>query len=172
MKEKDKIEFENIIKELIENNTVQQMNNYRQHCDTSCYEHCYSAASYCYIICKKLKLDYKSATRAAMLHDLFLYDWRDSNSHKKWHAFNHPRTAYENASKLFNLNEKEKDIILKHMWPTTVIPPKYIEGFVLTLVDKYCAVEESTAYFIKKIKTTKIFKYVAIVLGIIFMKNK
>ncbi len=150
MKQKDKNEFDDIIKELILNDTVQDMKNYRQHCDTNCFEHCYSAAYYCYKICKKLKLDYKSATRAAMLHDLFLYDWRDPNSHKRWHAFHHPRTAYENAAKLFDINKKEKDIILKHMWPTTIIPPKYLEGYVLTLVDKYCAIEETASSLIRK----------------------
>lgn len=144
-------EFETIISELVENETVQKMKNYRQHCNTSCFEHCYSASYYCYKICKKLGLDYKSAARAAMLHDLFLYDWREPNSHRRWHAFHHPKTAYENASKLFELNKKEKDIILKHMWPTTVIPPKSIEGFVLTLVDKYCAIEETTIYCAKKL---------------------
>lgn len=143
-------EFNDIIKELIENPTVQEMKKYRQHCDTSCYEHCYLASYYCYKICKKLKLDYQSAARAAMLHDLFLYDWRDPNSHKRWHAFNHPQTAYDNASKLFELNKKEKDIILKHMWPTTLPLPRYKESFILTLVDKYCAIVESTKYFLRK----------------------
>jgi len=27
-------------------------------------------------ICKKYNLDYASAARAGMVHDLFLYDWR------------------------------------------------------------------------------------------------
>ena len=171
MKENYQIEFEYIINELIQNEKVKEMKKYRQHCGTSCYDHCYSAAYYCYRICKKLKLDYKSATRAAMLHDMFLYDWRDPNSHKKWHAFHHPRTAYDNASRLFELNEKEKDIILKHMWPTTFVPPKYIEGFVLTIVDKYCAIEETSLYYAKKLKNYKAFKYAYIFLGIIFMKK-
>ena len=69
-------EFQNIIQDLIRNKTVQEMKNYRQHFNTSCYEHCYVASYYCYKICKALKLDYKSAARGAMLHDLFLYDWR------------------------------------------------------------------------------------------------
>ena len=95
-------EFIEITKELIENETVQEMKKYRQHFETSCYEHCFIASYYCYVICKKLKLDYVSATRAAMLHDLFLYDWRKrQNGRKGLHAFTHGKTAYENASKLF-----------------------------------------------------------------------
>ena len=68
-------EFLSIIEELVNNETVQEMKKYRQHYETSCFEHCYLASYYCYLICKKFNLDYKSATRAAMLHDLFLYNW-------------------------------------------------------------------------------------------------
>ena len=61
-------EFQDIIYPLITNDTVQQMKNFKQHYETTCFEHCYTAAYHCYCICKKLNLDYKSATRAAMLH--------------------------------------------------------------------------------------------------------
>ena len=43
-------EFQNIIQDLIRNKTVQEMKNYRQHFNTSCYEHCYVASYYCYKI--------------------------------------------------------------------------------------------------------------------------
>lgn len=143
-------EFQKIIGDLIKNETVLEMKKYKQHYETNCFEHCYIASYYCYKIAKKHKLDYKSAARAAMLHDLFLYDWRVPGTHNRLHAFHHPRTAYNNAIKLFDLNEKEKDIILKHMWPLTVIPPKYKESFILTLVDKYCVFAETKKYFSEK----------------------
>ena len=153
-------EFIEITKELIENETVQDMKKYRQHFETSCYEHCFIASYYCYVICKKLKLDYVSATRAAMLHDLFLYDWRKrQNGRKGLHAFTHGKTAYENASKLFDLNDKEKDIIIKHMWPVTLALPKYKESYILTLVDKYCALSESFNVFRSKFVQKRAFRY-------------
>ena len=97
-------EFLEIVEELITNETVQQMKNFRQHYQTSCYEHCYLAAYYCYVICKKYHLDYRSATRAAMLHDLFLYDWRKRQPDRKGlHAFTHGKTAMNNACCLFDL---------------------------------------------------------------------
>ena len=68
-------EFINIIQDLIKHPTVKQMRNYNQHAQVSCYQHCMQVAYYTYFICKKLNLDYVSATRGAMLHDLFLYDW-------------------------------------------------------------------------------------------------
>ena len=42
-----------------------------------------------------------------------------------------------------DLTEKEQDIILKHMWPVTLILPKYKESFIITFVDKYCAIQET-----------------------------
>lgn len=138
-------EFVNIISDMLENETVQDMKDYRQHFDITCFDHCLVASYYCYKICKKHKLDYISCARASMVHDLFLYDWRKKQDGRKGlHGFTHPKTAYENASKIFELNDIEKDVILKHMWPLTFFQfPKYKESFVLILVDKYCALFES-----------------------------
>ena len=146
-------EFMEIITPVIENEKVQEMKKYRQHYETSCYDHCLEASYYCYKICKKFKWDYESTAKAAMVHDLFLYDWRKRQPDRKGlHAFTHPRTSYENASKIMELNKKQKDIILKHMWPLTVIPPRYKESFLLTIIDKYCAIGESCYAWKQKLK--------------------
>ena len=71
-------EFIEITKDLLTNEKVKEMKNYRQHYDISTYEHCLNVAYISYRVCKKLKWDYKSMARAAVLHDLFLYDWRKS----------------------------------------------------------------------------------------------
>lgn len=148
-------EFELIIHEIAENETVQSMKNFRQHYDTSCYDHCMQVSFISYKVCKKLNLDYKSAARAAMIHDLFLYDWRHKvEGRKGLHAFTHPHIALENALKLFELSEKEQDIILKHMWPLTIKLPKYPESYVVTLVDKYSTILESLHHY-KKILFSK-----------------
>jgi uncharacterized protein len=167
------VEFQEIIKELISNETVQKMKNFRQHADTDCFEHCYMAAYYSYRICKKLHWDYVSVTRAAMLHDLFLYDWRVKNGNiKGLHAFTHGKIAYENAIKLFDLSDKEKDIIIKHMWPVILVPPKYKEGFVLTLVDKYCAIAETRRDFFKNMSFRKVLRYSYVLLGVIIFRKR
>ena len=61
---KSKREFVSIVKDLIDNPTVNQMKNFRQHYNSSCYEHCLEVAYWSYLICKKLNLDYVSAARA------------------------------------------------------------------------------------------------------------
>lgn len=153
-------EFNEIIQDLINNETVQKMRQFRQHYDTSCFEHCKNVAFYSFLICKKLGFDYVSAARAGMLHDLFLYDWRKRiDGRKGLHAFTHPKAALKNAKKLFSLTPKEEDIIVKHMWPVTLLLPRYKESYIISFVDKYCALSESFATYKAKYRVSKIPRY-------------
>ena len=170
----NKKEFISIVKDLLDNPTVKQMKNFRQHYDTSCYTHCLEVAYWSYIICKKFNLDYVSAARAGILHDLFLYDWR--NSKKKLnleglHAFIHPKIAFNNASKLCILNDKEKDIILKHMWPVTFFSiPKYKESYIITVTDKLSALKSFYEYYKLDLKMQKIHKFAYIFFASLIMR--
>lgn len=137
-------DFIMIISDLLDQEKVQEMKQYRQHYNINCFEHCLFVSYNTYLICKKHHLDYISGARAGMLHDLFLYDWRKrENGRKGLHAYTHPKVALKHASTFLNLNDKEKDMILKHMWPVTPAIPKYKETFVITFVDKYFAVAEA-----------------------------
>lgn len=141
-----KEKFLEIINDILANKSIQNLKLYKHHYAYTRLEHCLSVSYYTYVICNFLHLDYKSAARAALLHDLFFYDCEDKISRPKNHIKNHPKIALENANKLFNLNKKEQDIILKHMWPLTFSPPKYLESFIVTVVDKYCAFKEWSMY--------------------------
>lgn len=167
----NKREFELIISDLVNNKTVQKMKDYKQHYETTCFDHCKMVAYYSYLLCKKYNLDYISAARAGMLHDLFLYNWRfREDGRKGLHAFTHPKTAFENASKLFDLNEKEKDIILKHMWPVTFFSfPKYTESYIITLVDKYCALQESIKAYKSRKKLQVAYRYAYVFLSMLII---
>lgn len=148
-------EYMVLIFDLLNQEKVQKMKQYRQHYNINCFDHCLFVSYNTYLICKKCHLDYISAARAGMLHDLFLYDWRKrENGRTGHHAFTHGRAAYEHASTFLDLNEKEKDMIIKHMWPVTLAIPKYKETFIMTLVDKYFAVAEA---FIKNKEMEKEF---------------
>lgn len=151
-------EFNDIIKDIIENSSVIALKEHVQHMETSRYDHCYNVAYYTYIICKKLGLDYISASRGAMLHDFYFYDWRNKGvkGQKKFHAYRHPRIALNNASENFELNEVEKDIILKHMWPLTIRAPKFSESYIVTFADKYCATKEFFNFVLNKKKLKKL----------------
>jgi uncharacterized protein len=137
------------ISDLIFNEKIQSMKNYTQHGSINCYDHCLNVSYYSYRLCKVLGLDYKCAARGAMLHDFFLYDWHTTKPSEGLHGFVHPKIALKNANKYFCLNEMEKDIIVKHMWPLTLKLPKYKESYIVTFVDKFCTILEITS--LKKI---------------------
>lgn len=167
-------EFMNILKDLIQHPIVKQMRNFNQHAHVSCYQHCMQVAYYTYIICKNLHLDYVSATRGAMLHDLFLYDWHNYiKPDKKWvhqHAFWHPKVALKNATQIFNLNAIEQDVILNHMWPVTIKFPHFKETVVVTFADKYSACRETYCHLINLLHTKKFYKYAYLFLSLIIFR--
>ena len=139
-------EFINIVKDIISNETVRNLRFYKHHYVSNRYEHCLSVAYNSYRICRFFGLDHVSVARAGLLHDLFLYDCENPETRPQNHIKTHPKIALENAEKHFLLNDIEKDIILKHMWPITFSTPKYLETFIVTFVDKYCSILEWLNY--------------------------
>jgi len=135
-------EYKDCISDLAQNESICSMESFIQHSNVTCLEHSMYVSYISYSVCKRLGLDYRSAARGGLLHDFFLYDWHITKSDKGLHGFTHPYTALKNANMLFCLNDLEKDIIVKHMWPLTVKLPKYKETFIVVFVDKYCAFME------------------------------
>lgn len=141
--QKDRDYFE-CVKDILAHPVFQSMEEYIQHGKTTCRAHCIQVSYMSYRMCRTWGLDYTAAARAGLLHDLFLYDWhthcRDTGN--RFHGYTHPRRALMNAAEHFELTEKEKDIILRHMWPLTPVPPKSLEGFTIVYADKFCSTAE------------------------------
>lgn len=135
-------EFLSCISDLIDLPEVQAMAQVHQHVDVNCLDHCIFVSYLSFLFCKKFHLNYTDAARGGLLHDLFLYDWHVKGSHQGMHGFTHPKAALRNASKICDLTEREKDIIVKHMWPLTIRFPRYRESFVVSGADKICALAE------------------------------
>lgn len=148
-------EFYEIIGDIYEHEEFLKLKEHYHH-NSSIYEHVMDVSYFSYRTCKFLKLDYHSAARGALLHDFFLYDWRNHDipdlPEDKFHGIEHPKIALANAEKHFTLNEIERDIVIKHMWPLTLVPPKYKESFIVSFADKYLASRE----FVNKFKESKI----------------
>lgn len=138
------LEYLECVADILEHPVFKQMENYYQHGHTTCMEHCIRVSYMSYCLCRKRSWDYRSAARAALLHDLFLYDW---HTHSKetgeyFHGFTHPRTAMNNASRYFDITDAERNMILRHMWPLTPVPPRHREGFSIVYADKICSLSE------------------------------
>lgn len=138
------------LKTLLKDEEYLSMENYIQHGTTNCILHSIAVTHYSLMFASKLhiKINYNSLVRGALLHDYFLYDWHEKDDSHKLHGFRHPGFALKNALKRWNLNEIEKDVIKKHMFPLTLfLVPKYKESIIVCLVDKVCATYET---FVKK----------------------
>jgi len=133
-------EFLAIIEPLMQHRLVSSLENYRHHYLRTRLDHSLDVAWLSFQIAGKLHLDKKLTARGALLHDLFHYDWLREGP--RWHGFRHPRIALENARKVIPLTKKEENIIIRHMWPLTPIPPFYPEAWVVSMVDKYCGTKD------------------------------
>ena len=65
------------------------------------------------------------------------------NGEHRLHGFTHGNTAVRNAVRDFRLNHVERDSIANHMFPLTPRPPRYIEGYLVTMADKISATRET-----------------------------
>jgi uncharacterized protein len=132
-------EFMIIAGELFEHPVVQRLGKYRHHCAKNRLDHSVEVAWYSFLLAEKLSLDCKAIVRGALLHDLFFYDWL----REEWlNGFRHPGISLKNARQIAALSKKEEDIIIKHMWPLTIIPPRYSESWVVCFVDTYCTMRD------------------------------
>lgn len=138
----ENISFRTCIQDLYRNELVRSMKDIEHHKNVSCFEHSLKVAYISFKIAKKRKLDYVSIARAGFLHDFYLYDWHEKGSHKGLHGFHHAKIALHHAQEVTTLNQKEVDIIMKHMWPLNLVPPRYLESWIVTTVDKMVSLRE------------------------------
>ena len=127
-----------------------------QHGDVSVYEHVLSVAHMSIRMARVLSrvglaIDVHALARGALLHDYFLYDWHDKEQSPWLHGFKHPYIALKNAEEDYDLNDMEKNIILRHMFPLVPIPPRYKEAWIVCFADKYCAFGETVSGWLKKV---------------------
>ena len=133
--------------DILHSENFQKTRHHIQHGTMPVYRHCLDVAKQSIQINKALGLgcSERDLIRGALLHDYFLYDWHDKNreNYQKLHGFYHPGIALKTARKEYHLTRREEDIIKKHMWPLTVVPPLCREAWVVTAADKYCSLLET-----------------------------
>lgn len=145
-------EYIDIVRDIISNEEFLKLKFYRHH-DNTRLDHCLKVSYNVYKLAKKFNLDYKAAARAGLLHDFFYGDLRYINVIERKYMLNaHPYFAYYNASKIFKLNEKEKNMILSHMFPISYEVPRYKESILLDLVDDLEALKEVGIYIKDRLK--------------------
>ena len=97
-------------------------------------------------VCKKQIFNEYDMAIGALLHDFYYKPYTEDHTKKpffKQHGFVHAREALENSKKFFPkyMNKRVENIILRHMFPLNIVPPKYLESWLITVIDKYVALE-------------------------------
>ena len=126
------------VADILSHPKYQQLKLFDHHKPVNCHFHSVFVSYLVFKISSRLNLNPVETARAAALHDFYLYDWY-LTKHDELHAWYHPKMAVINAETYFGeLTDRQRDMILSHMWPLHIMPPKTREGMILTLVDKYC----------------------------------
>lgn len=134
-----------IVEHLEKEGRYDQTKKFYHHGRTTIYEHSRNVAFTSCRIAQKLHLHVNDMwlIRGALLHDYYFYDWHVKEKGHRFHGLRHPKTALRNAQHDFRLSKVEKDIILCHMFPLTIIPPMTKEGWIVCIADKICAINET-----------------------------
>ena len=137
--------FIKILNEVRKDSRFDESRNFIQHGKTTVRSHCINVAHTAYYMCYRLNINVREEEliRGALLHDYFLYDWHEHNLVNSIHGFTHPGKALKNAREDFELSATERDMIKHHMFPLTPKPPKSLEGKILCIADKLCALKET-----------------------------
>ena len=103
--------YYDIVKDILEHDEFLKLKDIKHH-GLDRYEHNKRVSYYSYLTAKALRLDYESVARAGALHDFFHDVNYDATITKRLDTLErHPRYSFETASKHFDLNDKEKNII-------------------------------------------------------------
>ena len=133
--------------ELLYSAGLARADSYPHHGDTSCLLHSIAVALLAMRLLDTLHIscDRRALVRGALLHDFFLYDWHihARETGRRLHAFRHPAEALENARRATSLTPIEENIIARHMFPVTPVPPACREALAVCAADKLCALYES-----------------------------
>lgn len=162
--EKD-AEYIGLVSDILELDEFKQMEHIKHH-DNNRLQHSLKVSYYSYKIAKMMHVDYIDASRGGLLHDFFLERTVDYDKIKDkvlLYTTKHPLDALENAKTFFDLTEKEEDIIKCHMFPLDYRVPKYMESWIVNLVDTGLSTHEFGKKFSYKLN------YAANLFAIVFL---
>ena len=160
MKRYNNEEFYNIINDILLNKEFDELKKIDHHGITR-HEHCLRVAYYTYIVTKTMHLNYKEATIAALLHDFFTDEVKEKNGFMR--LIKHPSIALLNAKKYYHLTPLQEDIIKTHMFPVTILPPKYLESWLVDIIDDFSAIYEKTKSTKNELSTAITFLFIVFI---------
>ena len=165
------------VKDILLSDEFQRRKLFPHHHNMSVWDHSVLVSFRAFIMAKIFNADQRITAIAGLLHDFYPWSWMYSkdledlddgkylvecytkHSLFKKHGFTHAKAAAENYVKFFPELEDKKitNAIKRHMFPLNIVPPRYKESFLITIVDKVNSVHElpSPSFVTEKIKNSK-----------------
>lgn len=155
-------EWYKIVEEILLNDEFQKRKLFNHHHNLSVWDHSILVSFKAFVYSKYFDADSRICAIAGLLHDFYPDAWlyneelvklengRYTNNLKvkkplfRMHGFVHGQAAADNYVRYFPHLENKKitNTIKCHMFPLTPIPPRYKEGYIITMVDKLNSVRE------------------------------
>ena len=138
-------EFVPLVRDLLHSEEFRQMKGYTHHVRGNLYDHSLKVAYLCFRHHRRFRMrgDPGELVRGAALHDYYLYNLHGEGTPHRLHWFRHPREALRRALEKYpHLTERQRDMILHHMFPVTPVPPRTVAGWLVCFYDKVAAVSD------------------------------
>jgi len=155
------------VKVILENKEFQKRRLMKHH-NNSVYDHSLLVSLNAFKVAHKMHRNAEICAIAGLLHDFYPRAWQYSDELEilgedyypkhiknifKKHGFTHGKQAALNVQKYFPglYNKRIANSIETHMFPLTIKPPKYLDGWIITYCDKKISIKEFNAvkWFIK-----------------------
>lgn len=150
------------VEDILLSDEFQKRKLFMHHYNLSVWDHSILVSFNSFLATKYFNASARVCAIAGLLHDFYTQAWIyneelakiDNGKYLsefyvkkplfKMHAFVHGDDAASNALKYFPelVNDRILNSIKRHMFPVTIIPPKYKEGFLITSIDKLNSVRE------------------------------
>lgn len=146
-----------IVEDILLSDEFQKRKLFAHHHNISVWDHSILVSFKSFVVAKHYNANTYICAVAGLLHDFYTQAWiktpeiealdngKYAQSLKikrkpiwKMHGFTHAKDASINYVKYFPELENKKitNSIRRHMFPLTIIPPRYKEGVIITIVDK------------------------------------
>ena len=168
-------EWYKIVEKILENPEFQKRKLFMHHHNITVWEHSILVSFKAYMAAQYFNADKNICAIAGLLHDFYSQAWisteelenlengkytslmKKKKPFYKMHGFTHAKDASLNYVKFFPELENKKiaNSIKRHMFPLTPIPPRYKEGIIINIIDKFNSMSELPNVFEFTKKTTK-----------------
>lgn len=165
-----------IVESILLSDEFQKRKLFMHHHNMSVWDHSILVSFKSFLVSKRYNANPRICAIAGLLHDFYTQAWistpeilkLDNGAYAqnlgkkkpfwKMHGFTHAKDASINYIKYFPELENKKitNSIKHHMFPLTIIPPRYKEGFIITIIDKLNSCRELPS--LKVMSTTVVDK--------------